>query len=170
MSHSAQEVLVHDERSRHYGRYAGRHRYAAPLRETQRFRQWFFYLPIAAVTVMCGGSSSSRSFSGIRRVQPRPRLAGLGAHHGLRFGFPAFAAIVRVVTEVRPGQLNVRLYPFRPRTIRSPPSGRRRSATTLPLASLAVGGCASISEVGGHTTPTATWASSWFSAIEPVFS
>ncbi len=88
------------------------------FRETQRFRQWFFYLPIAAVTVIVWWIFVQQVILGHPQgSNPVPGWLAWVLTMVFGFGFPAFAAIVRVVTEVRPGQLNVRLYPFPPRTI-----------------------------------------------------
>lgn len=93
---------------------------AAPpvFREVQRFKQWFFYVPVAIVTGIVWWQFIQQVVMG-RPVgeQPIPDWLAwvLTAIFGL--GFPAFAATVRLITEVRPGQLSVRLYPFRPAVI-----------------------------------------------------
>jgi len=88
---------------------------APPLyREVQRFRQWYFYVPILIVTGLVW-------YQFIQQIvlkhplgeQPVPDWVAwtLGLVFGI--GFPLFAAVARMITEVRPGVLRVRVYPFR---------------------------------------------------------
>lgn len=88
---------------------------AQPLyREVQRFRQWYFYVPILIVTVLVW-------YQFIQQImlknplgeQPVPDWVAwiLGLVFG--FGFPFFAVMARMITEVHPGVLRVRVYPFR---------------------------------------------------------
>ena len=81
--------------------------------ETQRFRQWFFYLPVVAVTVIVWWIFVQQIVLGHPQgSNPIPNWLAWVLTMIFGFGFPAFAAIVRVITDVRPGQLSVRLYPF----------------------------------------------------------
>ncbi len=88
---------------------------APPLyREVQRFKQWYFYIPILIVTVLVW-------YQFIQQIvlkhplgeQPVPDWVAwaLGLVFGI--GFPLFAAVARMITEVHPGVLRVRVYPFR---------------------------------------------------------
>jgi len=88
---------------------------APPLyREVQRFRQLYFYVPILIVTGLVW-------YQFIHQIvlnhplgeQPVPDWVAwtLGLVFGI--GFPLFAAVARIITEVRPGVLRVRVYPFR---------------------------------------------------------
>ncbi|MCL5734573.1 MAG: DUF6141 family protein [Actinobacteria bacterium] len=93
---------------------------ASPLvfREVQRFRQWFFWIPIAAVT----GVVWWQFWEQVVRQHPQgqhpiPNWAAwlLAIVFGL--GFPAFAAVVRLITTVTSRELSIRLAPFKTRRI-----------------------------------------------------
>ena len=85
------------------------------FREVQHFyKHWLFMLPIIAVTiiiwytfyqqVILGNASGSR---------PIPNWLAWILTMVFGFGFPAFAYLFRLITEVRPGEIMVRLYPLR---------------------------------------------------------
>jgi hypothetical protein len=82
--------------------------------EIQRFRQWFFYVPVAIVTGVVWWQFIQQIILG-RPVgeEPIPNWLAWVLTIVFGLGFPAFAALVRMITEVRPGELSVRLYPFR---------------------------------------------------------
>lgn len=83
------------------------------FREIQRFRQWFFWVPILVVTgVVWWQFVQQVILDHPQGTQPIPDWVAwiLAIVFGL--GFPAFALVVRLITEVRPGLLSVRLVPF----------------------------------------------------------
>ncbi|MCE5252662.1 MAG: DUF6141 family protein [Actinomycetia bacterium] len=84
------------------------------FREAQRFRQWFFYVPVAIVTAVVWWQFIQQIGLG-RPVGEEPLPDWLAWTLTIIFGlgFPAFAALVRLITEVTPGELSIRLYPFR---------------------------------------------------------
>ena len=87
---------------------------ASPLfQEAQRFRMWMFWLPIAIVTFVVWWQFTEQIVrSNPQGSQPIPDWAAWALAVVFGLGFPAFAFVVRVITEVRPGWLIVRLYPF----------------------------------------------------------
>ncbi len=87
---------------------------ATPLfREAQRFRHWFFWLPIAIVTVVIWYQFAQQIVVGRPPgTEPIPDWAAWVLTLVFGIGFPVFAVIVRLVTEVRPGTLSIRLVPF----------------------------------------------------------
>jgi Family of unknown function (DUF6141) len=83
------------------------------FREVQRFRQWFFWVPILVVTGIIWWQFGQQVLLGHpqgSRPVPDPVAWILTLVFGL--GFPAFALVVRMITEVRPGSLSVRLAPL----------------------------------------------------------
>jgi hypothetical protein len=100
----------------------------ALFREVQRFRQWFLYVPIAVVTGVVWWEFIQQIVLG-RTVgdEPIPDWMAWALTIVFGLGFPAFAAMVRLVTEVRPGELVVRLFPFRAKRI---PTAEIASAET----------------------------------------
>ena len=84
-------------------------------REVQHFfRQWIFLLPVAAVTIIVW----YEFFQQVVLDSPqgdRPIPNGLAWALTIVFGlgFPAVGLIFSLITEVRPGELMVRVYPFR---------------------------------------------------------
>jgi hypothetical protein len=83
--------------------------------EAQRFRMWIFWLPIVIVTFVVWWQFTEQIILGHPQgTEPIPDWAAwlLAIVFGL--GFPAFALLIRLVTEVVPGELVVRLYPFKP--------------------------------------------------------
>jgi hypothetical protein len=89
------------------------------FREAQRFKHWVFYVPVAIVTGVIWWQFIQQIVVG-RPVgeEPLPDWLAWALTMVFGLGFPAFAALVRLITEVRPGELSVRLYPFRPALIR----------------------------------------------------
>ena len=87
---------------------------APPLfREAQRFRMWMFWVPIAIVTFVIWWQFTEQIIrSNPQGSQPIPDWAAWVLAIVFGLGFPAFAVVVRVFTEVRPGWLSVGLYPF----------------------------------------------------------
>jgi len=93
---------------------------AAPalFREVQRFRQWFFWVPLLVVTGVIWWQFGEQVILGHPRgTRPIPDSVAWVLAIVFGLGFPAFAAVVRLVTEVRPGLVMVRLVPFRFRRI-----------------------------------------------------
>jgi hypothetical protein len=93
---------------------------SAPLRfrEVQRMRHWFFYLPIVAVTLIIWYTFIQQV--GLNRPSgssPIPNWAAwlLAIVFGL--GFPAFAATIRLITEVDDQKVRVRMFPVSSRTV-----------------------------------------------------
>jgi len=109
-----------DTRSGTGGSGAGAAAYAMPplFQEIQRFKQWFFYVPVAIVTGVVWWQFIQQVVMG-RPVGEEPIPDWLAWFLTIVFGlgFPAFAATVRMITEVRTGEVSVRLYPFRPTVI-----------------------------------------------------
>ena len=93
----------------------GMDRAAPPLfRETQHLRMWMFWLPIAIVTVVVWWQFTEQVIRGNPQgSQPLPDWAAWVLALVFGLGFPAFALVVRFITEVRPGWLIIRLYPLR---------------------------------------------------------
>ncbi|MCX8032976.1 MAG: DUF6141 family protein [Thermoleophilia bacterium] len=88
------------------------------FREVQRFRQWFLYLPVAIVTVLVWWEFAQQVVLGHPTAE-RPIPNWLAWVFAIVFGLglPAFLALIRLVTEVTPECLCVRLYPFPPARI-----------------------------------------------------
>jgi hypothetical protein len=84
------------------------------FREVQRFRHWIFWLPIVIVTFVVWWQFVEQVVRGRPQgTEPLPDWAAWALAIVFGLGFPAFALLVRLVTEVFPGELSVRLYPFR---------------------------------------------------------
>ena len=82
--------------------------------EVQRFRHWFFWIPISIVTVVIWWQFVQQIIIGRPPgTEPIPDWAAWALAIVFGIGFPVFAAIARLLTEVRPGMLSVRLIPFR---------------------------------------------------------
>ncbi len=85
------------------------------FRESQRFKQWFFYVPVIIVTVIVWWQFIQQiALDRPVGEEPLPDWLAWVLTIVFGLGFPAFTALVRMITEVRPGELSVRLYPFRP--------------------------------------------------------
>lgn len=83
------------------------------FQEVQRFRHWFFYVPLLIVTGIVWWLFVEQIILGhARGTQPIPDLAAWILAILFGFGFPVFALVVRMITEVRPAFLWVRLVPF----------------------------------------------------------
>ena len=88
------------------------------FREVQRFRHWFFWVPIAVVVGVIWWQFIQQIVIGRPPgTEPISDWAAWVLTIVFGLGFPVFAAIVRLVTEVRPGTLSIRLVPFRGRLI-----------------------------------------------------
>lgn len=91
------------------------------FREVQRFRQWFFWPAILVVTVVIWWQFVQQIIIGRPPgTEPIPDWAAWVLTLVFGVGFPVFAVMVRLVTEVRPGTLSVRLVPFPVRHILTP--------------------------------------------------
>jgi len=97
-------------------------------RETQHFfRNWIFLLPVAAVTIIVWYEFVQQVVLGQPQgEEPIPNWLAWLLTLIFGFGFPVVGVLVRLVTEVRPGELRVRIYPFRWVTI--PVSSMHRAA------------------------------------------
>jgi hypothetical protein len=88
------------------------------FREVQRFRHWFFWTPIVVVIGVIWWQFIQQIVIGRPPgTEPISDWAAWILTIVFGIGFPVFAAIVRLVTEVRPGTLSIRLIPFRGRVI-----------------------------------------------------
>ena len=85
------------------------------FREVQHFfRQWIFLLPVAAVTIIVWYEFFQQVvLSNPQGDQPIPDGLAWALTIVFGLGFPAAGLLFSLVTEVRPGELLVRLYPFR---------------------------------------------------------
>ncbi len=103
---------------------------ASPLfREAQRFRMWMFWVPIAIVTFVVWWQFTEQIIrDNPQGSQPIPDWAAwlLAIVFGL--GFPAFALVVRLFTEVYPGRLDRRPLPLPQGLYRSGRHRERRGA------------------------------------------
>jgi len=84
-------------------------------REVQHFfRQWIILLPVSAVTIIIWYEFIQQVVLGKPQgEQPIPDALAWALTLIFGLGFPALPFLFRLVTEVRPGVLAVRLYPFR---------------------------------------------------------
>jgi hypothetical protein len=88
------------------------------FREVQRFHHWFFWLPIIVVVGVIWWQFIEQIIIGRPQgTEPISDWAAWVLTLLFGIGFPVFAAIVRLVTEVRPGSLSIRLVPFRGRVV-----------------------------------------------------
>lgn len=88
------------------------------FREVQRFRQWIFWVPLLVVTGVIWWQFAEQIVLGRPQGQnPVPDWVAwiLAVVFGL--GFPAFGAVIRLITEVTADSINVGLAPFRLRRI-----------------------------------------------------
>ena len=84
------------------------------FREEQRFRMWMFWVPIAIVTVVVWWQFTEQIIrDNPQGSQPIPDWAAWVLAIVFGLGFPAFALVVRLVTEVYSSELAVRVFPFR---------------------------------------------------------
>lgn len=83
------------------------------FREVQRLRTWIFWLPIAIVTFVVWWQFVEQVLRGHPQgSEPLPDWAAWVLAIVFGLGFPIFALSLRLITEVVPGELRVRLYPF----------------------------------------------------------
>lgn len=88
------------------------------FREVQRFRQWFFYIPVLVVTGVIWWQFIEQVVLGNPQgAEPVPDWLAWLLTLIFGIGFPVLAAIVRLITVVRPGELTVGLAPLRSRRI-----------------------------------------------------
>jgi hypothetical protein len=88
---------------------------APPLfHEEQRFQIWMFWVPIAVVMVLVWYELYQQVFKdNPSGAQPIPDWAAWTLAIVFGIGLPVFGYLLRLVTEVRPDALVVRVYPFR---------------------------------------------------------
>jgi hypothetical protein len=88
----------------------------APLplfQEAQRFRMWMFWVPIVIVTSVVWWQFIEQIIrNNPQGSQPIPDWAAWVLAIVFGLGFPAFALIVRLMTEVHPSELTIRVFPF----------------------------------------------------------
>jgi hypothetical protein len=88
------------------------------FREVQRFRQWFFWIPILVVTGVVWWQFIEQVILGNPQGEhPIPAWVAWTLTIIFGFGFPAFAAVVRLITEVTSSTLRVGLAPFKRKEI-----------------------------------------------------
>jgi hypothetical protein len=93
---------------------AGRSARPPSFREVQRFRMWMFWVPIVIVTAVVWWQFAEQIIRGNPQgSQPLPDWAAWVLAIVFGLGFPAFAIVLRLVTELRPGTLIMRVFPFR---------------------------------------------------------
>lgn len=88
------------------------------FREVQRMKQWWFYLPIVAVTMIIWYTFIEQV--GLNRpsgTSPLPNWAAWVLVLVFGLGFPAFGATIRLITEVDDQKLRVRMFPVSGRTV-----------------------------------------------------
>jgi hypothetical protein len=105
------------------------------FREVQHlFRQWIFLLPVAAVTIIVWYEFAQQVVLGHPQGdEPIPNWLAWVLTLVFGFGFPAVGYLVRLITEVRPGELVVRLYPFRRVTIPTDAIGKAKVREYSPI-------------------------------------
>jgi hypothetical protein len=88
---------------------------APPLfHEAQFFRMWMFWVPIAIVTVVVWWQFIEQIVrDNPQGSQPIPDWAAWVLAIVFGIGFPVFAFVVRLMTELVPGDLTVRVFPFK---------------------------------------------------------
>ncbi len=88
------------------------------FREVQRFRQWFFYIPILVVTGVIWWQFAEQIVLGNPQgAEPIPDWLAWVLTLVFGIGLPVLASLIRLVTVVSPGELSVGLAPLRPRRI-----------------------------------------------------
>jgi Family of unknown function (DUF6141) len=84
-------------------------------REAQHFRMWMFWAPIAIVTAVVWWQFYEQIVrSNPQGTQPLPDWAAWALTIVFGIGFPLFALVARLVTEVYPSELRVGVFPFKP--------------------------------------------------------
>lgn len=96
------------------GRTGGGGASPPPFREVQNFRMWMFWVPILVVT----GLVWYQFYQQIIRdnppgTQPLPDWVAWVLTIVFGLGLPAVGLILRLITELRPGELRMRVFPFR---------------------------------------------------------
>ncbi len=88
------------------------------FREVQHFRMWMFWVPILIITGLVWYEFYQQIINdNPAGSQPLPDWAAWVLTIVFGVGFPVFGYVLRLITEVRPGEVRVRLYPFRGPTI-----------------------------------------------------
>jgi hypothetical protein len=88
------------------------------FREVQRFRQWFFWVPVLVVIGVVWWQFAEQIVLGNPQgAKPIPDWLAWILALVFGIGIPVLVALLRLVTEVRPGLLSVGLAPFRTRNI-----------------------------------------------------
>ncbi len=86
--------------------------------ESQRFRHWFFWVPVLIATGVIWWQFGQQILLGHPQgSEPIPDWLAWALTIVFGIGIPVFAVIMRLVTEVGPGLLTVRFVPFRSRRI-----------------------------------------------------
>jgi len=86
--------------------------------EVQRFRHWFFWVPVLIATGMVWWLFGQQVLlDHPQGSEPIPDWLAWVLTILFGIGLPAFALIVRMVTQVRPGELSVRFVPILTRRI-----------------------------------------------------
>lgn len=84
------------------------------FREVQWFKQWVFLIPVLGVAGVVWWQFVEQVVRGNPQgTEPIPNVLAWALAIVFGLGFPALAFVIRLVTEVRPGELAVRLAPFR---------------------------------------------------------
>jgi hypothetical protein len=90
-------------------------RASPPLfREVQLFRMWMFWLPIVVVTCLVWWQFYEQVIrNNPQGTQPLPDWAAWSISLVFGLGLPVFGLTLRLVTELHPGELRMRVFPFR---------------------------------------------------------
>jgi hypothetical protein len=84
------------------------------FRESQHFRMWMFWVPILVVTGLVWYEFYQQIVSNNPSgTQPIPDWAAWVLTVVFGLGFPALGLTLRLITELRPGGLKMRVFPFR---------------------------------------------------------
>lgn len=90
----------------------------ALFHEVQRFKQWVFLIPVIAVTAIVWWQFVQQiMLDNPQGEEPIPNWLVWLFTILFGIGLPVLAAKMRLITEVRPGRVTVRLAPFRERTV-----------------------------------------------------
>jgi hypothetical protein len=83
------------------------------FRESQLFRVWMFWVPVAIVTVVVWWQFYEQIVrNNPQGTQPLPDWAAWVLAIVFGIGFPVFGYFVRLVTEVHSSDVHVRIFPF----------------------------------------------------------
>ena len=93
----------------------GEEQRSPPLfREVQLFHIWMYWVPILIVTFLVWWQFYEQVVrNNPQGTQPIPDWLAWALTIVFGLGFPAFGVLMRLVTELHPGQLRVRVFPFR---------------------------------------------------------